>query len=58
MQWQLILVIGLAVSAILFLVAVVLYLNMQGVRSAVQRVWRLRIDSTRYRVTTKNDCRG
>jgi HAMP domain-containing protein len=58
MQWQLIVVLGLAISAVLFIAAVVLYSNMRGVSSAVQRLLRLRIDSTRYRSTTQDDCRG
>ena len=58
MQLQLIVVLGLAISAVLFIAAIVLYSNMHGVSSAVQRMRRLRIDSTRYRSTTQDDCRG
>jgi hypothetical protein len=58
MQWQLIVVLGLVISAILFLAAIVLYLNMHDISSAVQRVLRLRVDNTRYRYTARDDCRG
>ncbi len=58
MQWQLIVVLGLAISAGLFLAAIVLYSNMHSISSAVQRVLRLRLDTTRYRSTTQDDCRG
>jgi len=58
MQWQLIVILGMAILAVLFLAAVVLYSNMNVISNAVQRALRLRIDSTRYRPTTQDDCRG
>ena len=58
MQWQPIVVLGLVISAVLLLAAVVLYSNMHVISNAVQRVLRLRIGSTRYRSTTQDDCRG
>ena len=58
MQWQPIVILGLIICAVLFLATVVLYSNMHGISNAVQRVLRLRIDNTRYRSTTQDDCRG
>jgi hypothetical protein len=58
MQWQLIVVLGLAVSAVLFLVASVSYLNIRGIYSAAQRVLRLRSGRAKARSMTEASCRG
>jgi hypothetical protein len=56
MQWQIIVVLGIAILAVLFLAAVVLYSNMRGISNAVQRVMRVLIDGTRYRPVTQDEC--
>ena len=58
MNWQFIVLLGFAISIILFLVVFFLYSNLRVLQSAKQRVFRLWLDRTRDRSMTDVGCRG
>ena len=58
MHWQLMVLLGFAIFAILFLVAFFLYSNSHVFYSAARGIFRLRPDRTRVRSMTDVGCRG
>ena len=58
MHWQLIVLLGFAISSILFLVVFFLYSNLRVLQSATQRVFRLWSDRTRDRSMSDVSCHG
>jgi len=58
MDWQLIAVAGFAVFFVSLLVALLLYSNFHGLRSAIKPVLRLKSRHAEARSVTGADCRG
>jgi len=58
MHWQLIAVAGFVVFFVLLLVALSLYSNLQGQRSAIKPALRLKSGRAEARSVTGADCRG
>jgi len=57
MHWQFMILVGFAVSAVIFLAAFLVYSNLRGLYSVTQRVFRLRSDRTRAG-SMDTSCRG